>query len=492
MKFLIIAMSPQFLRPFIPTIRELASRGHAVTVAWHVESRGGEAHLAELEGCPGVTCTTVSGKRSEHREEVTLIRRLWNYLRYLDRPYLGAAKLRRRAFVKVARAFFDARSEVRTEWSDAVTARLSPREVRRLLGLLSFVERQLSTDPLCDVFLEAHRPDAVLLTPLVDLNSSTQADYAQSARRMRIPVGMLAYSWDNLSTKGGLHVMPDRIFVWNNKQAREARDLHAVPGSAITVVGAPRFDAFLACRRGSKPKAFAAELGFDPASPIITYVCSSAFVSGNELPFVREWVRAVRSAPDPAVRGANIIVRPHPDIALTPPDEPAAKVTIGTNIVAGSVWRPFDDDRAIVLGTTQRTPDSLFEVLIHSAAVVGLNTSAEIEAALLSKPVLSILAGRDAADGQEDTLHFRYLLREEGGWVDKAATLSEHVAQLSAALTLSEEELGLRRVRALRFVRPLGRQKAVAPLLADAIEAAWASTPLSPPTSSAPLASATP
>lgn len=490
MKLLIIAMSPQFLRPFVPTIIELGRRGHRVTVAWHAESRGGEAHLAELEGCEGVSCRTVTGRRSTYRDEVTLIRRAWNYLRYLEPPYAGAAKLRKRAFMKAARAFFDARSEVPEAWSETLAARLSPREARRLAGLLAFMEQRLPTDPVCDAVLDVEQPDVVLLTPLVDLNSSSQADFAQSARRKGIPVGMLVYSWDNLSTKGGLHVMPDHVFVWNNRQAREARDLHGVPRTAISVVGAPRFDAFLSCRAGTKRAVFAHALGFNHAFPIITYVCSSAFVSGHELPFVRSWVQALRASTDPMVRQANIVVRPHPDIPLTAPDEVATKVSIGANIPVGSVWRPFADDSALVLGTPLRTPHSLFECLAHSSAVVGLNTSAEIEAGVLGKPVLSILAGREAADGQEDTLHFRYLLKEEGGWVDVARTLDEHVGQLSSALVRSEEELGQARTRAVKFVRPFGRKKPVAPILADAIERVWSgpSSRPSPPTGHEPPA----
>jgi len=477
MKLLVIGMSPQFLRPFVKTVRELAGRGHRVTVAWHDESRGGEAHLAELDDCPGVTLATVPGRRSEHREEVALIRRGWNYLRYLDKPYRGADKLRHRAFSKVARVFFDLRTDVPPEWSDT-GLRLSSREWRRLSGLLEFMERQLPTDPVCDTFLASEHPDAVLLTPLVDLNSSTQADFAQSARRMGIPVGMLVYSWDNLSTKGGLHVMPDHVFVWNNRQAREARDLHGVPKDAISVVGAPRFDAFLESRLTVKRAVFAKGLGVDPARPILAYICSSAFVSNRELEFVRQWLAALRGAPDERIRHATVLVRPHPDIPLLPPGSPAEKVAIGPHFT-GTVWRPFDDRTAMVLATSSRAVSTLFEFLAHSDAVVGLNTSAEIEAGALGKPVLSIKAGRTLADGQ-DSLHFRYLLREEGGWVDAADSLATHVTQLSAALSRPDEELSQLRLRAVRFIRPNGRKQPVGPQLARAIEA-WVSSPASPP-----------
>lgn len=467
MKLLVLGMSPQFLRPFVPAIQELARRGHLLTVAWTAESRGGESRLDELGATPGVTCRLVPGRRSEHWEEVALLRRSWNYLRYLEEPYRSAGKLRQRAFMKAARVLFDAATPVDDAWADLALS-LSDRERNRLRRVVDLVEHVLPVDPVCDSVLEEERPDAVLLTPLVDLNASSQADFAQAARRRGIPIGMLVYSWDNLSTKGGLHVMPDRVFVWNQRQALEARRLHGVPRESIKIVGAPRFDAFLACERQRPRGQFAGALGFSGKLPIVLYVCSSAFVSGQELPFVRQWLTALRTSGVPALAGVNVIVRPHPDIALTAPDERAEKVDLGDEQRA-TVWRPFDDPRAVVLGTPSRHPQSLFECIAHSSVVVGLNTTAEIEAGLLGRPVLSVHAG-GAADGQTSTLHFRYLLEEEGGWVRMAADMAEHVTQLQEALNASDEQRREIQRKARLFVRPRRVRKPVTPILADTIE----------------------
>lgn len=467
MKLLILGMSPQFLRPFVPAIQELARRGHLVTVAWTAESRGGESHLDELGATPGVTCRLVPGRRSEHWEEVALLRRSWNYLRYLEPPYRDAGKLRERAFMKAARLLFDRATPIDAAWSETALS-LSDRERRRLRRLVELVEGVLPTDPMCDAILDEEKPDAVLLTPLVDLNASSQADFAQSAKRRGIPLGMLVYSWDNLSTKGGLHVMPDRVFVWNPRQALEARELHGIPRRHISVVGAPRFDAFLACERRCSQGQFTAALGLEKETPIVMYVCSSAFVSGHELAFVRRWLAALRTSGIPELAGASVIVRPHPDIPLTAPDEPAEKVDLGEEHRA-TVWRPFDDPRAVVLGTPSRHPQSLFECIAHSAVVVGLNTTAEIEAGLLGRPVLSVNAGGEA-DGQTGTLHYRYLLQEDGGWVRFATDLPEHVRQLQAAMGASDDERREIQRRARLFVRPRRVRKPVTPILVDAIE----------------------
>ena len=72
-----------------------------------------------------------------------------------------------------------------------------------------------------------------------------------------------------------------------------------------------------------------------------------------------------------------------------------------------------------------------FDSLHHSAAVVGLNTSAFIEAGIARRPVLAILPQEFSAS-QEGTLHFRYLI--EGGLLTTSRSLEEHAAQLATML----------------------------------------------------------
>ena len=301
---------------------------------------------------------------------------------------------------------------------------------------------------------------------------SAQADLVASARRLGIPVGMLLFSWDNLSTKGRLHQPPDWMFVWNARQQREAQQLHGFPPERVVVVGAPRFDSFFALRRQMTDGEFLAPLGLDPSAPTLLYVCSSPFVSAAELPFVRTWLEALRRSPGP-VREANVLVRPHPDVPLL--DETHEITTLrwpAARGLQGLVGRPFDDPKAIVLRTSDRAMQGLFECIAHSAAVVGLNTSAELEAAIVGKPVYTVVAGA-AADGQSTTLHFHYLLEASGGFVRIAHGLDEHVAQLDRELTSPSPADGIRRFVG-EFLRPRGVEHPVSPLLAEALERTFA------------------
>jgi hypothetical protein len=115
----------------------------------------------------------------------------------------------------------------------------------------------------------------------------------------------------------------------------------------------------------------------------------------------------------------------------------------------------------------QNADQVLFDTVHHSAAVVGLNTSAEIEAAIVGRPVYTIID--PAARGQQGTLHFHYLLREQGGHVYLSHGFDEHRAHLSAALRGEYDRAAIHNFLG-NFVRPLGIERPVSPILADAIE----------------------
>ncbi len=176
------------------------------------------------------------------------------------------------------------------------------------------LERALPPSPAARVLLEAERPDVLLVTPLLYFGNS-QIDYVRAARELGIPAVLGVGSWDHLTTKGLLHVVPDRVIVWNEAQRTEAREIHGIPADRVSVTGAQAYDHWFTMQPSTTREAFCARHGFDPSREIVLYLCSSPFITPHEVPFVRRWIDAVRGAADPAVREANILVRPHPQNA---------------------------------------------------------------------------------------------------------------------------------------------------------------------------------
>jgi hypothetical protein len=367
----------------------------------------------------------------------------------------------------MAGAVSDRAEGVDQGWSDLLLGMPKP-EQKRIDGLLAKLETAIPCDPEIQAFVAAQRPDAIVLSPMVGIGF-TQADFVKSARALGIPSGMLVFSWDNLSNKGLIHEMPDRVFAWNDTQKQEAIKLHKCPADRVVVTGAPRFDAIFEMRPFTSREEFCQLARLDPTRPIVTYLCSSKFVAARERAFVDQWIAELRRSSDPALAGCSLIVRPHPaggqgwhgsestDLRWPGPREKA------------TISRPFADQRVVVLSSPMQNADLvLYDTVHHSAAVVGLNTSAEIEAGIVGRPVFTIVDRN--AGGQEGTLHFRYLLRAQGGHVEFADDFDQHRAQLSDALAGRYDRAAIEAFLK-RFVRPSGLDVPVSPLVADAIEA---------------------
>ena len=80
--------------------------------------------------------------------------------------------------------------------------------------------------------------------------------------------------------------------------------------------------------------------------------------------------------------------------------------------------------------------------------------------------MLTFRAGAEAR-GQEGSIHFTYLLEQNGGFVLDAATLDDHVTRLAQVLA-GRHDLGATERFVERFVRPRGIDEPVAPIVAAA------------------------
>jgi FkbM family methyltransferase len=467
-KILFVLKQKKNVETFAATIRVLTERGHSVALAVQEHSDTRADQYRDWIDSPLFSVVRCPAHRTDRWADVAwLLRSLRDCVHYQQPGMRNATKLQARSVQKL-------REELRIEADNESVAKalrgLPAPQVGRLDDVFALAERQLPVDPVYESFLREQSPDVMLISPLVHFGSA-QADFVAAARAVGIPVGMLLYSWDNLSTKGCLHRLPDWMFVWNERQGAEARALHEFSGDRVIITGAPRFDSFFALKPRLARDEFHAPLGLDPTRPTLLYVCSSVLVSASELPFVRAWLAAIRESAG-SLRECNILVRPHPDIELLGEEHQSEEILWpSVRGAKGFVSRPFDDPRAIVLKTSDRARQGLFESLHHSAAVVGLNTSAELEAAIVGRPVYTVIAGDDAADGQRSTLHFHYLLEEQGGCVRRANSLAEHVTQLQDEVDRPRDSADIRRF-AGEFLRPHGIDQPVAPVFADAIERA--------------------
>jgi hypothetical protein len=456
-----------YLRHYGEPVRLLADRGHHVTVAvgrW--EKDPGDLRLIEnlRETAPTVELALAPTRRRGDgwRPIAWMTRALNDLSRYAHPRYTDAAGLRGRLHAKLVQ-------HVQNGWADPITRLLMLRIVRRLevthdaqaaarwSALFDRVEAAIPTAPRIDAFVGARHPDLVLVSPLVEF-ASHQVEYLKSARRLGIRTGVCVASWDNLTNKGLMRFVPDGVIVWNEVQRREAVELHGVPADRIALTGAQRFDWWFDWTPSASADEFAARVGLDPAVPYLLYVCSSPFIAPDEVGFVRHWVRSLREAEDEGVRRLGALVRPHPQNA-------AQWLGVDLSSLGNVAIWPRGGAQPDEVASRSEYFDSLF----HCRAVVGLNTSALIEAAIMEKSVFTICPPEFALT-QDGTLHFHYLLYEEGGFVHRTHSLDKHLEWITR-LTRGEIDDAVRiREFVSSFVRPRGLDHPAAVCVADEIE----------------------
>jgi hypothetical protein len=441
-----------YLRFFDSVIRLLLERGHEVHLM--IERDNHEPNeagwLAEMEDRPGFSSSvTTSLVTDRWRTVATKLRRSSDYLRFLGPGFRDTPYYVSRARGRTPKPFLrlvDARP-FRGERGRAL-----------LLRALLLLERAVpSSDPL-ERELKEHAPDVLVVSPHL-MPGGLHSEYIKSARAVGIPTCVCIASWDNLSSKQLLREIPDRVVVWNETQREEAEAIHGVPPDRIVITGAQCFDLWFEWQPRPREE-FARRVGLDPGRPYVLYLGGSLFPGAlTEAEYVRDrWIPALRRTPGLADLG--VLVRPHPSRM---PEWSSS----GLEQLEGVAMWPRGGDEMPV---DRLARADYFDSIHWSDAVVGLNTSAMIEAAIVGRSVLTFLVP-EFSESQAGTFHFDYLLTVGGGLPRFAPSLDIHLEQLRATVAGGDTEASERNRRFIEaFVRPHGLGQAATPLLADAIE----------------------
>lgn len=481
MKILFVMLHPGFIRYYEGAVRGLAESGHDVHLAFEISrDKLGESTLAQrlAASSPRITCGTTPARSESVREFLvrgdrtatrsgarqrpmdaggvreqaweslaTTVRLLVDYLRFFEPAFAHATKLRDRAEKRLPRVY--------VPWVRGVARAGTPAR-RTLAASLHAIEQMIPTTDALLEFIRDQRPDLLLVTPLIELGSQ-QVDYIKCARRLGIRSALCVASWDNLTSKGVIRVIPDHVVVWNEAQKKEATTLHGVPAERVVVTGAQPFDRWFEARPSRSREELCREAGLDPATPFVLYVGSSIFIAPEEVPFAERWIARLRGSSDPSVASLGILVRPHP--------------------ANSRQWRTFDREAwpnvAVwpPIGSDPNTPDfhrDYFDSLYYSAGVVGINTSAQLEASIVGRPVFTVCAP-EFAHSQQGTLHFQHLVDAHGGPVQAATTFEEHIEQLGRVLGGQSATDAANRRFVSSFIRPFGADGPVTPRFVQAI-----------------------
>ncbi len=159
-----------------------------------------------------------------------------------------------------------------------------------------------------DDLLLRHQPDLVVTgTPGYH---PQDVHLLRAARRLKTPTATVLLSWDNLTSKGYMGAVPDRLLVWSQLMADEAVRYHHYPRAQIDITGAPQFDLYHDVRANFDRAAWRREHGIRPDAALIVYGTINPGILPHEPQIVQQIVQAVRSGQ--FQRPIHLWVRLHP------------------------------------------------------------------------------------------------------------------------------------------------------------------------------------
>lgn len=436
MRVLFSALHFAYFRNYESVLMALAARGHRLHLTADIsEHTGGQAIVERVAAAYPDQVTWGFAPSLEHWTWTPFAQRLryaLDWVRFADPRYDAMPKYRTRALVWTPGVM---RALLRVPGAKAPT-------LRAWLGrLLAWLERGVPTCPALDAFLAEHDPDVVVLASVTN-PPALQLDHLKSAMAAGRHASLSVWSWDHLSGKAWLKLVPEQILVWNDTLKGEAVDLHGIDPARVVVTGAQCYDQWFERSPSRDRITFCREIGLDADRPYILYVCSVLSKPAPlEPPTVLEWIRRIRQSPDSVLRSCGLLIRPHPermkewrDVSFDGFDNVAFRGAHPVNAEAKADY---------------------FDSMYHSAAVVGLVTSASVEAAVVGRPNYTIQLP-EYREHQEQSPHFHHLMRADGGLLHSATTFDEHVSQLALALADPDAPSARSRRFVAGFVRPHG------------------------------------
>lgn len=447
LRIIFVIRSAEHFSRYASIIDSLLTRGHRVTALFDKEwSR--EADLLKLAQFK---------KNEPHFHYQWLINRAdaWSGLLFVARSLLT---YRRFLTVKGQSAFFKRRWKsylpfwlrLTVSLPLAVTVLKAEPAGKFLLSLESYIP----ADKKIVSQIKDYRPD-VLISPVGGVRvMSPNIEYLKAAKFLKIPTASPVISWDSLTTKSLITVLPDIFLLWNDFHKRQAIEHHRAREESIRIVGASVFDKWFENLKPSlNRKEFSSRHGLNPQAPYILYLGSARGTAEDETWLIRELRAQLDNSGDPELAQLNLAVRPHPANAKIYENFVLPKVAV---IPKGGAL----PDTREALGLSHDT-------YYYARAVVGLFTSAMMEAQIMDKPVVIILSDK-YEETQLKAQHFQDFIKSNS--LELANNFKDFQVKLKKILNGQDDLKAARRAFVKKYVRPRGLDQPAGELAAYEIE----------------------
>ena len=401
-KVLFIMRATTHFHYYRSIVEALVKRGHRVKVLFaRFEERWSEgnyiAPILEFQKEVGKLEYGLAHSRIKRQGSITYIRTILNYHRNLNIP------TQPRYFRERVIAIMPIWLRLAFRYPLRVVLRWSPTG-----RLMRYLEKKIPPGEEILKDIKDFNP-AVVIASAGNLNgNSADVEYTKAAKYLGIPTVIPVISWDYLSTKGAIHIEPDRLLCWNRFHKAEAIKYHHFPEEKIRITGSPFFDKWFSELKPSLSRQeFCKIHGLAAEDPMIVYLGSTPNIALDESWVVADLRKALDDSSDPKIKKIQIILRPHPVHA-----EIYKKIlTDGITVIPKVAGKMPDTKEALEI---------FYDTLYHSAAAIGINTQAMLDAIAAGKPVLAMIVEKYRAR-QVKTSYFHHISDSGGVYLPKTA-----------------------------------------------------------------------
>lgn len=248
-------------------------------------------------------------------------------------------------------------------------------------GSVRKIARQLDYSLVCErlfgSYFTQYQPSLVFLAHLF---SDIEIAMLREAKRRGVKTIGLINSWDKLTARSMLRLLPDEMIVHNELVKKDAVAHADMDPRRIHVVGIPHFDYYVNTPR--TPKAdFYRKYGLRDGERIILFCPAGPAASDADSKMLVFLTDICAHAPLPYP--VRLFVRYPPNDRITvPPDYP--------NVVFQMPGKRFSLERGTDWDMNSADFQSLADTLYHSSIVLSYASTISIDAAVFDRPIINL------------------------------------------------------------------------------------------------------
>ena len=248
-----------------------------------------------------------------------------------------------------------------------------------LRRVLRWLDRYLVRErPLAACF-DKYQPDLLFLAHLFD---DVEIALLREAKRRNIPTIGFVNSWDKLTARCIIRLLPDQLLVYNDIVKREAMVHADMKAQDIEVVGIPQYDLYVGYTPTHRQE-FLRRIGLAPQRRFILYAPMGETFSDSDwdiIDLLHRWLGNGSLPPD-----VDLLVRFQPNDLVNEKE------------LAKRSWLHFDrpgtrfsSRRGVDWDMSEEELRHLADTLAHTSLLVCYASSLSVDAAIFAKPVINI------------------------------------------------------------------------------------------------------